>query len=204
MNTKLMITACVGYILVCSCRSPDKNPPANTRQNSAATKTIQKPTFIDSIMSKTDISRAQLKRHLLDTGYFSNYTHFAGDTVYYPNSDYRIVILSMGYRGVCLEKYLLVYRKNSLKNTACMRVETDCDIDYGIYYSKLDYKIFNNTQFYTRDAWYEVYQVPKLKITVTDQFYKINADGKIDSLKQKPPGLILPKFIPMDVTDDGE
>ncbi|MDR3694865.1 hypothetical protein [Mucilaginibacter sp.] len=152
-------------------------------------------------MAKEDIPALQLQRHLTDTGYFTHYSHFSGDTIYYPDSNYPIVILSMGFEGVCLEKYLLVYKKNSPKNTDCMRVETDCDIDYGTNYNKLDYKVFNQTQFFTRDVSYEVDSASKVKITRNEHFYQINKKGKIDSLKKKPNGLILPKFIPMDVTD---
>jgi hypothetical protein len=187
----------VFYIFGCS-----GNDTAKNNHDNLLHKAIHKATFFDSIMSKMDIPLSQLKRHLLDPDYFSHYTRFAGDTVYYPNSDYPIIILSMDYHAVCLEKYLLVYKKNSLKNIACLLVETDCDIDYGTDYEKLDYKVFNENQFYTRDVCYEVDTHSKFKITKTDQFYQINTYGKIDSLKKKPAGVVLPKFIPINVSDD--
>ena len=197
MKLRLILIFYVVYIFGCSGNNAAKNSPGNLVH-----KTISKSTFFDSIMSKMDIPLSQLKRHLSDPNYFSHYTRFAGDTVYYPNSDYTIIILSMDYQAVCLEKYLLVYKKHHLKNSGCIRVETDCDIDYGTDYSKLDYKVFNKNQFYTRDASYEVGPASKVNITKTDQFYQINTNGKIDSLKEKPDGLVLPKFIPINVIDD--
>jgi hypothetical protein len=158
-------------------------------------------TFFDSIMDKKEIPLQQLHSHLLDTGCFSGYSQFRGDTIYYRGSDFHIVILSMDFHGVCLEKYLLVYKGKSPKNTACIKVETDCDIDYGTDYDKLDYKVFNKNLFYTHEALYEVNDAKKVKITTTDQFYQINAVGKIDTLKKKPAGLVLPKFIPVNVID---
>jgi len=194
MTLKLTQALCLLCILVSCNRQSNK-------KKTGVPFIPQKVTFFDSIMNKEEIPLTQLHSHLLDTGYFSGRSQFRGDTVYYPNSAYPIVVLSMGFHGVCLEKYLLVYKKNSQKNTACMEVETDCDIDYGTNYDKLDYKLFNQHQFYTREAWYEVDSAKKVKITTTDRFYQINAAGKIDSLKKKPEGLALPKFIPMDVTD---
>ena len=187
---------------VCCVFGCSGNDAAKNRHDNLFHATIHKSTFFDSIMSKMDIPLTQLKHHLSNPDYFSHYTHLAGDTVYYPNSDYPMVILSMDYQGVCLEKYLLVFKKNTLKNTDYLRVETDCDIDYGSDYNKLDYKVFSETLFYTRDAWYKVNSTSKVKITKTDIFFRVNADGKIDSLKIKPIGLIVPKFTPMDVTDD--
>ena len=201
MKLKLLSTILMVCLLACSFNKSEKRSQTSRQAGDTTRKELRKTTFFDSIMAKDDIPVLQLQRHLADTGYFKHYSHFSGDTVYYPDSTYPIVILSMDFDGVCLEKYLLVYKKNSPKNTACMRVETDCDIDYGTNYSKLDYKVFNRTQFFTRDAWYQVDSAPKVKITRHDNFYQINKKGKIDSLKKKPDGLILPKFIPMDVTD---
>ena len=197
MKLKSILIFYLFYIFGCS-----GNDAAKNRHDNLFHKTIRKRTFFDSIMSKMDIPISQLKPHLSNPDYFSHYTHLAGDTVYYPNSDYPIIILSMDYQGVCLEKYLLVFKKNILKNTDCLRVETDCDIDYGRNYYKLDYKVFNDNQFYTRDVSYDVDSVSKVSITKTDQFYQINTNGKINSLKKKPGRLALPKFIPIDVIDD--
>jgi len=201
MRIKVIFIILLGCILSCSCNDSKKKHNDSTQVPGSTGKVARKATFFDSIMAKQDIPVLQLQRHLADTGYFTHNSHFSGDTVYYPDSNYPIVILSMDFDGVCLEKYLLVYKKNSPKNTGCMRVETDCDIDYGTNYSKLYYKVFNQTQFFTRDVWYEVDSASKVKITRNDHFYRINEKGKIDSLKKKPDGLILPKFIPMDVTD---
>lgn len=194
MNRKLIGALYLLCILV-SCNS------STNKKKTDVAGISHSATFFDSVMNKEEISLLQLQSHLLDTGYFTGRSQFRGDTVYYRDSAFRIVIVTMDFHGVCMEKYLLIYKGNSQKNTACMEVETDCDIDYGTNYDKLDYKVFNKTLFYTREAWYEVDSAKKVKITTTDRFYQINAAGKIDSLKKKPKGLVLPKFIPMDVTD---
>jgi hypothetical protein len=200
MNIKL-IGALYLLCLLASCNSSTNKKKTGISDSDTMHRVSHSATFFDSVMDKEEIPLPQLQRHLLDTGYFSGRSQFRGDTVYYPDSAYPIVVLSMDFHGVCLEKYLLVYKKNSQKNAACIEVETDCDIDYGTNYDKLDYKVFYKNQFYTREAWYEVDGAKKVKITTTDQFYQVNAAGKIDSLKKKPGGLVLPKFIPMDVTD---
>jgi len=160
-------------------------------------------TFFDSIAAKNNLSIEQVKKHLIiDSSFFTNRSHFVGDTIYYPNSNPKLIILTCDNNRTCLEKYLLVYKVNSVKTASFLMVETDCDIDYGTDYNKLDFAIFNNRQFYTRDIWYKVGNSSKVKIEKTDQFYQIDVSGKIDSLKKKPAGVVLPKFVPIDVKDD--
>lgn len=157
--------------------------------------------FFDSIQNKDYISRKQLYSHLKDTGLFTGKTNFMGDTVYFPESNYRLVILSMDYDRVCLFKYLLVYKKGNPKNIDNKLLETDCDIDYGTNYTHLEYKIFSRTLFFTREAFYQIDSTSKVKIDLSEKFYKLNSNGKIEELKSKPKSLVLPKFIPMDVID---
>ena len=139
------------------------------------------------------------------TSDFPDSWYFTGDTIYYPNADYRLVILGANDHSVSSHKYLLVYKRDEIKNTAMLLVETVDDEDYSSNFSQLSFKIFNNYQFYTRDIEYIRDKGKKTKVTVTDQFYQINKNGGIDSLKAKPAGVVVPVYKEdSDIDDTGQ
>src|SRR3569833_79840 len=109
--------------------------------------------LLDSISAKADISFSQIKWHtLIDDSYFTSKSTFSGDTLYYPNSDNPIAVISYNDNLVCTKKILLIYDKMTLKNTAWLLIASDCDEDYSTDYSRLSYKIFNNKQLFTREV----------------------------------------------------
>jgi len=175
--------------LCCSCNYTGNNkrqPPTPSSK------------FLDSVLAKADISLSFIKNHTLIREYFTEKSKFTGDTVYFRDSDHPVVIMEYSDGMVCSKKFLLVYQRNTLKNTACKLVETDCDEDDASNYNRISFGIFNHTYFYTRDVWYIRDEGAKTKVTVDDQFYHFGKNGKIVLLSHKPPGITVPIFVPDD------
>ncbi|MBS1521727.1 MAG: hypothetical protein JST50_12070 [Bacteroidetes bacterium] len=202
VNIKSIITIIGISAISYSCTDSYKKDQSKT--DSAAT-SLQPhySTFLDSIFNQANLSFAQIKHHtLIDNVYFTTKSTFTGDTIYYRNSNYPIVILKYNDGLVCSKKILLVYDKKTMKNTAELLVETDCDEDYSTDFSRLSYKIFNNNQFYTREVRHIRNNGKKTKIAFNDRFYHINNSGKIESLNKKPVNLIVPVFDPKGEIND--
>ena len=186
----LFITA---LISLCGCSANN----AKVKNDSPATNikaADHKLTFIDSVLRQDTFTTKQIKQHLIDSSFISRNSHFSGDTVYYAGTAYSIVILRDDDRAVCSRKYLLVYRMGASKNISGMQVVSDCDEDSGANYFRMEFKIFNNKQFYTREVAHLREPGQKTKVTVTDKFYGIDGIGEIISLPGKPTGIVVPLF----------
>jgi len=82
---------------------------------------------------------------------------------------------------------LLVFDRTTLKNTAYKKVEESCDSDGDKGYMELDFAMINDSLFYTKDVYTRKFDdKPDLDSIVAKHYYKINKDGKIDSLKGYP------------------
>ena len=183
--------ACLIVILGDSCHN---NLKANSKH---------KKTFFDSVAAQLDLSFKQVRRHTdIDSGYFTAKSKFTGDTIYYALSKFPLAIIRNEDGLVCSYKFLLVYNRHTRENTACYLVETDCDEDYGTDFSRLSFKIFNETQFFTREVTYTREQGKKTRVTVDDRFFQIDDKGKIERLKSAPAGVNVPVYVQPENIDD--
>jgi len=190
MKIKLLYIAPLAFLLACSANSTKvKNETAASNVNAS-----HKLTFIDSVLRQDTFTTKQIKLHLIDGSFISRNSHFSGDTVYFANAAYSIVILRDDDHAVCARKYLLVYKMGASKNTSGMQVGSDCDEDSSTDYSRMEFKIFNSKQFYTREVQHLREPGQKTKVTVTDKFYGIDGKCQIFSLDKKPAGIVLPVF----------
>ena len=197
MNIKIIIAILSVSTIAYSCTNSAKKNQQNIADSTASSLRTHNSTFFDSVYNQADLSFTQVKHHtLIDNTYFTSKSTFTGDTIYYRNSDYPMIILKYDDHLVCSKKILLVYNKRTLKNTDWLLVATGCDEDYSTDFSRLSYMVFNNKQFYTREVKHLRNEGKKTKVTFADKFYQINSLGKIDSLSKKPIGITLPTFDP--------
>jgi hypothetical protein len=199
MNLKPVIV--IFIITTCfSCNNGQKKQGNNLIEKSG-----RDSTFFDSVAAQSELSYAQIKRHVTANRDFSDKLYFTGDTIYYPNADYRLVILGTSDHSVSSHKYLLVYKRDTAKNSSMLLIGTADDEDYSTDYSQLSFKIFNETQFFTREIVYIRDKGKKTKVTVTDKFYQVNKNGGIDLLNEKPAGIVVPVYEPdPDIDDIGQ
>jgi hypothetical protein len=198
-NNNLSLALILISLLAYGCKNKHEKQLATASDSMASRKKTGKLTFLDSISEQMDIPFAQLKQHLAGTNDFYSKWYYKGDTVYYPEADYSLAIVNADDHLVSAHKYLLVCKPNSSKKSASLLVATDDDEDFSTYYSRMEYKIFNPRQFYTREIEHLRKEGEKTKVKVTDRFYAINKNGGIDSLAKKPAGVVVPAFDP-----DGE
>jgi len=185
----LFITA---LLLLCGCSA--NNTAVKNDSVTSNVKAVHKSTFTDSVLRQDTFTTKQIKQHLIDSSFISRNSHFSGDTVYYAGAAYSIVILRDDDHAVCSRKYLLVYKMGVSKNISGLPVGSDCDEDSSTDYFRMEFKIFNSTQFYTREVVHLREPGQKTKVTVTDKFYRIDAKGKIISLPGTPAGIVVPAF----------
>jgi hypothetical protein len=152
-------------------------------------------TFFDSVSAKMELSTQQiLSRTLMDKGLTKvqdsfnpdRKPTFSGDTIYYADSKQPIVIIDYSDNLVSTQKYLLVY--HGQKNVACKQVNLSIDVDYSTDDTQYDYTMVGNNSFYitTTDTQRKGREhEAKDKQTITQQYFKISDDGKIDSLPRK-------------------
>jgi hypothetical protein len=140
--------------------------------------------FLDSLNGDTGLTAQQLKKHtILPADYYYKTSHFEGDTVYYPGSKYPVAIITCDYSGVCEYAYLLVFDGATSKNTAFKKVKETCDSDGDTGYMELEFAMINDSVFYTKDIYTRKFDdKPDLDSIVARHYYKINKNGKIDSL----------------------
>jgi hypothetical protein len=193
-NSKLIFNAILTCLLACGCINNPEKQQEGTADSIVSQKKNGKLTFLDSVSAQMDIPFAQLKRHIANTADFYSKWYYKGDTVYYPAGDYSLAIILADDHLVAAHRYLLVCKRNSLKKGASLLVATDDDEDYGTDYSRMEYKIFNPWQFYTREIEHLRKAGEKTKVRVTDRFYAINKKGSIDPLSKKPAGVVVPVF----------
>ncbi len=194
MSKKLLSVIYLASILICSCNSADKN-----KHKRAA----HKLTFFDSVTAKAELSLAQVRWHLADTNYFPETSYFEGDTVFYPASNFRIVLLDCSDEKTSSKKYLLVYKPDALKCTSILLVGTIDTRDLSTDYSQSFVQMFDDYQFFTRNVKYIRDNGQNTKLTVIDKFYRVNDDGGIDQLMEKPAGVTVPDYDPgPDIPDD--
>jgi hypothetical protein len=142
-----------------------------------------KKSFFDSVLSKSYLSLTQITRHVnIDTDYITSESKFKGDTVFYSKSNYPIVIVDV-YGPTCGYKFILIFERDGIRNISYKLGESDCDEDESSNYSSLTYKLINDRNFYTQEKDYERKAGHKTKVTLTNVYYRINKDGKIDSLR---------------------
>ena len=202
-NNKLVFAIIMICLAACGYKNKNEKQSAKIADSSVLYKKTCKLTFLDSVSAQMDIPFAQLKRHLANTDDFFSKWYYKGDTVYYPDADYSLAIINGNDHSVAAHKYLLVSKRNSSKKAASMLVATDDDEDFGTDYSRMEYKIFNLRQFFTREIEHLRKEGEKTKVRVTDRFYAINKDGGIDSLAKKPTGVVVPVFdIDGEITDE--
>jgi hypothetical protein len=202
--------------VVCfGCGSGDKKTSAttNTATNTENVAKRKLPaTFFDSVMAKMYLNFGQIKKHtLIDASYFehaskdSTKNHmlsFEGDTIYYPASKHPLVILHYSDTlGVGSQRLLLVFDRQTLRNTDYHLVETDSDIDYSTDDIQHQFKVISNTSFYVD----EIYTLRRNrehektdKQTTTRQYFRINGQGKINALPEK---VISVKMVAKDETE---
>jgi len=191
MSLKLLYIIPLALLSACSANSTkEKNDSAATNIKAAD----HKLTFIDSVLRQDTFTTKQIKQHLRDSRIISRNSHFSGDTVYYAGAACSIVILRDDDHAVCARKYLLVYKMGVSKNISGTQVVSDCDEDSSTDYSRMEFKIFNSKQFYTREVQHLREPGQKTKVTVTDKFYEIDSRGQIFSLNKKPAGVVVPVF----------
>jgi hypothetical protein len=190
MRTNLLFIALI--ILFCGCSA--NNTTIKNDSVASNAKVGHKSTFIDSVLTQDTFTTTQIKQHVVDSSFISKKSHFTGDTVYYPDAAYSLAILRDDDRAVCTTKYLLVYKNGESKNISGMQVGSDCDEDSSTDYSRMEFKIFSNTQFYTREVAHLREPGQKTKVRVTDKFYEIDSKGRIISLPRKPAGIVVPAF----------
>jgi len=193
-NNKLSCAIFLICLLAYGCKNKKKTPPVTTVSTAALHKKSDKLTFLDSVSAQMDIPFAQLKQHLADTNDFPSKWFYKGDTVYYPGADYSLAIVNADDHLVSAHKYLLVCKHNTSENASSLLVATNDDEDFGVDYSRMEYKIFNPQQFYTREIEHLRTEGKKTTVKVTDRFYNINKNGGIDSLTKKPANIVVPVF----------
>ena len=143
---------------------------------------------MDSIAVDSPLTVKQLKLHtILPKDYYQNTSHYEGDTVYYPASKYPVAVITSDYHGVCEYSYLLVFDGKTLKNTDFKRVKTSCDSDGDEPYMELDFAVINDSVFYTKDVYTRRFEdKDDVDSIVAKHFFKIDQDGRIDSLSGYP------------------
>jgi len=203
MNEKLKVILLILAIFNSSCNHPDKRL-LNDKKDSINrdeklmakqhNKGFYKMNFFDSILAKSGLTLDQVRKHITgnsfyiqpetDSIYVAPYSRFSGDTIYDVNSNYSVAIIH--YAGLnCSESFLLVYKRGYLKNTDCKLVAQDCDDDGDDQgHNTLTFKILNSTVFYTIDTDYKA--KTNTHPVITNQFYRIKKDGKIESLHKNP------------------
>jgi hypothetical protein len=185
---------------ICSCKNgKEQNSNGDSDING---KPLHRSNFLDSVAAQEDLPYAQLKKHLPNIADFPSDLYYSGESVFFAQSKYPLVILKSDDRKVCTQKYLIVYDPKTMKSTASVMIATDCDEDDSSDFNNLTYKIFNSKQFFTREVDYIRNEGEKTRITVTDRFYQINDHGGIDTLKTKPAGAVVPVYVPDDNIDD--
>jgi hypothetical protein len=71
------------------------------------------------------------------------------------------------------------------KCTASLSIESDCDEDYSSNFTRMSYNISGPVSFSTSETFVSRNEGKRDKVTVTQQFYRINGDGKIIALNKK-------------------
>ena len=141
-------------------------------------------TFLDSLNRNTNLTEQQLKQHtILPADYYPNNSHLVCDSVYNPTSKYPVAIINSKYRGGCQNSYLLVFDRMNSKNTDFKKIKTSCDADDDKSHVELEFVMVNDTVFCTIGSYYNVdNNKPDVYSVATKHYYKINKQGKIDSL----------------------
>jgi len=144
--------------------------------------------FLDSLNGDTALTEQQLRKHtILPPDYYRNTSHYTGDTIYHPGSKYPVAVIACDFHGVCEYSYLLVFDGATLKNTSFKKVKETCDSDGDAGYMELGFAMINDTVFYTKDIYTRKFDdKPDLDSIVAKHFYKIDKNGKIDSLAGYP------------------
>ncbi|HZY36128.1 MAG TPA: hypothetical protein VFE53_05740 [Mucilaginibacter sp.] len=171
LTSKIALLALVLQCFSCSHPAPKKNL-----------------SFLDSLKGDTALTERQLRRHtILPPDYYRNTSHYTGDTIYHPGSKQPVAIIACDYHGVCEYSYLLVFDGTTLKNTSFKKVKESCDSDGDQGYIELDFAMINDTLFYTKDIYTRKFDdKPDLDSIVAKHYFKIDKDGKIDSLAGYP------------------
>ncbi|HZX57090.1 MAG TPA: hypothetical protein VFE54_00125 [Mucilaginibacter sp.] len=142
--------------------------------------------FLDSVADQDSLGTAQIKRYtpLANIYPFNGKLAFKGDTVWYRNRQYPLVIIDVSDEAVCSWKHLMVFNQQR-KCTASLTIESDCDEDYSSDFTRMAFNISGPASFSTTETFINRGEGQRDKVTVTQQFYRINNDGKIIALNKK-------------------
>ena len=147
--------------------------------------------FLDSVMARLDLSYDQMRAHTtLDSFMYKKRSEyggvplFRGDTVYFADKEFPIVIIDYSDGLVCSQKYLLAFRLKGMKSLDYKEVEINCDQDQSAeFFGETKFEIVNDSSFNVMDFYYPNPEVSDSTfMTVTTQRCVVK-DGKIEVRK---------------------
>jgi hypothetical protein len=180
MKAQMEITLFCVLLLCFSCRN------ASEKQNPGADSVI-KSLSVEKFPGKWayggTISISDLKKHtLLDTADYPGSHQFSMDTIYYPIASHPLVVVRCDVKGVCGYFFLLVFDKGTLRNTGVELVKTDCDRDGDAPFEQLEFKVVNDSAFYTEDVYVKPSEENGDEDSIeAKHYYTIDRSGKIYS-----------------------
>lgn len=176
-------------VLISSCHAnthSKEKSPGDTAVKANPVPVARQKSFLDSVVSQDILDTAQVKRYskLANIYPFNGKLWFKGDTVWYRNGKYPFAIVDVSDNAVCSWKHLLVFDQRG-KCRGALTVESDCDEDYSSDFVRMSYDITGPVSFSTTETYIKRAEGQRDKVTVTQQFYRIDNEGKIVTLNKK-------------------
>jgi hypothetical protein len=120
-------------------------------------KNASSASFLDSIAKKYKLSHRQISAFTsVDSIWYTGENSaagFAGDKVFHFARGFIGAIIDYDDKRNCIYKYLLLFNATDRKNTAYMKVYSDCDRDKSSSYTTLRYRLLNDSVFETTKAF---------------------------------------------------
>lgn len=184
-----VIALCVSAVIISSCgvgTNFENKPAGDTIVKTHVPQGTKQKSFIDSVADQDSLGITQVKRYspLANIYPFNGKLSLKGDTIWYRNGERPLVIIDATDETVCSWKHLLVFNKQG-KCTDNLTIESDCDEDYSSDFIRKSYNVSGATSFSTTETFIHRKEGQRDKVTVTQQFYRINNNGKIIALKKK-------------------